>query len=64
MFPIRDHNPSGRVPHVTRFLIVANVLIFLAYWYGLPDEASLTRFIYTYGLIPAALTQGGGWAGG
>jgi membrane associated rhomboid family serine protease len=63
MFPIRDHNPSGRVPHVTRFLIVANVLIFLAYWYGLPDEASLTRFIYTYGLIPAALTQRGEWAG-
>ncbi len=47
--PIRDHNPSGRVPYVTYTLIAANVLVFLftvlsgvqgeIYWY--------------YGLVPA-----------
>ena len=31
MFPIRDHNPSGRTPFVTYALIVANVAIFLSY---------------------------------
>ena len=32
MFPIRDHNPSGRTPYVTYALIALNVLIFLSYW--------------------------------
>ena len=34
MFPIRDHNPSGRTPFVTYGLIAANVVIFLSYWQG------------------------------
>ena len=29
MFPIRDHNPSDKVPYVTFALIAANVAIFL-----------------------------------
>lgn len=29
MFPIRDHNPSSRTPHVTYALIVINIAMFL-----------------------------------
>ncbi len=59
MFPIRDHNPSGRRPYVTYGLIVANFVIFLSYWYGAADEDSLGRFFYTYGLVPAYISQSG-----
>ena len=36
MFPIRDHNPSTGTPHVTRALILLNVMLFLltAPWAG------------------------------
>ena len=30
MFPIRDHNPSGRTPFVVYALMAANILIFLS----------------------------------
>ncbi|THD82139.1 rhomboid family intramembrane serine protease [Aliigemmobacter aestuarii] len=63
MFPIRDHNPSGRTPFVTYALIVANVLIFLGYFLTLTDEVSLGRFFYDWGLVPRFLTEGGGWSG-
>ena len=59
MFPIRDHNPSGRVPYVTRLLIVADLLIFLGYWYGLPSDLAIERFFFTYGLVPAAFSGAG-----
>ncbi|MEO0503170.1 MAG: rhomboid family intramembrane serine protease, partial [Pseudomonadota bacterium] len=29
MFPIRDHNPSGRTPYVTWALMAINVAVFL-----------------------------------
>jgi len=52
MFPIRDHNPSGRIPIVTYALIAANVLVFLAMLplYGEPDR--LLAFFETWALIP------------
>jgi len=59
MFPIRDHNPSGRVAYVTYGLLIANVIIFLSYWYGLPDEDALYGFFYTFGLVPAYIGQNG-----
>lgn len=47
--PIRDHNPSGRVPYVTYTLIVANVLIFVLTWFsGVQGE-----IYWYYGLVPA-----------
>ncbi|NPD15300.1 rhomboid family intramembrane serine protease [Xinfangfangia sp. D13-10-4-6] len=52
MFPIRDHNPSGRVPFVTFALIAVNVVTFLAY-YPAASELWLARFYYTWGVIPA-----------
>ena len=58
MFPIRDHNPSGRTPYVTYTLIAANIAIFLAYWYGLKSEYALNEFFYTYGLVPQIVMSG------
>ncbi|MDZ7906266.1 MAG: rhomboid family intramembrane serine protease [Cypionkella sp.] len=59
MFPIRDHNPSGRVPYVTYALIAANVAIFLAYWFSYTSEEALGGFFYSFGLVPADIGQSG-----
>ncbi len=61
MFPIRDHNPSGRTPFVTLALIGANVLVFVLYWYGLPSDAAIGRFFMAYGLVPARISYGEGY---
>lgn len=61
MFPIRDHNPSGRTPFVTYALIVANVAVFLAYWPFLPTEMAMAAFYNDWGLVPDRVTAGQGW---
>lgn len=61
MFPIRDHNPSGRVPHVTRALIGLNCLIFAGYWFGLPSERAVDLFFMDWGLVPARISYGEGF---
>jgi len=63
MFPIRDHNPSGRTPYVTYALIVMNVVIFFSYFAILGDPARTASFFDTYGLVPAHLTSGSGLSG-
>ena len=60
MFPIRDHNPSGRTPFVTLVLIAINVVIFLGYFTTMGDW-QLTRFFMTWGLVPARLSAGYGY---
>ncbi len=62
MFPIRDHNPSGSTPHVTRLLIGLNVVIFLGYWFGLGSNAAIARFFMDWGLVPARIVYGEGYA--
>lgn len=59
MFPIRDHNPSGRTPFVTFALIALNAVVFLGYWLTLP-EFQIDRFFTEWGLVPARLTQAEG----
>jgi membrane associated rhomboid family serine protease len=59
MFPIRDHNPSGRVPYVTYALILLNVGIFFSYWTSMPSEARLAAFFFEWGLVPRHVTGGG-----
>ncbi|MGL6209717.1 MAG: rhomboid family intramembrane serine protease [Paracoccaceae bacterium] len=61
MFPIRDHNPSGRTPVVTYALLMANIGVFLAYWLTIPDERALGQFFFQWGLVPGAWMQGQGW---
>jgi membrane associated rhomboid family serine protease len=58
MFPIRDHNPSGRTPYVTYVLIAVNVAVFLAYWPFIPSEAALGRFYQLWGTVPFDITLG------
>jgi membrane associated rhomboid family serine protease len=57
MFPIRDHNPSGRVPYVNHALIAVNIVVFLGYWTTLSGSA-LDGFVYTYGLVPDRVLAG------
>jgi len=63
MFPIRDHNPSGRMPYVTYALIAANVLIFLSYWPMMQDNRAILQFYFEYALIPALVGEGQGLSG-
>jgi membrane associated rhomboid family serine protease len=60
MFPIRDHNPSGRTPYVTIALIAINILVFLAYFPSMTDF-QLNGFFGQWGLVPARLTFGEGY---
>ncbi|RKF14142.1 rhomboid family intramembrane serine protease [Roseovarius spongiae] len=63
MFPIRDHNPSGRTPYVTYALIAINVVVFLAYWPALSgDFRELMMFYYDWGVTPVLITQNGDYA--
>lgn len=61
MFPIRDHNPSGRTPYVTWALIAANVLIFLALLPDYSDPRALWAVWRDWAMIPARLSAGEGW---
>lgn len=58
MFPIRDHNPSGRTPYVTYLLMMANILIFMSYWGAMNDPQVINRVWLDYGMIPVRLSQG------
>ncbi len=63
MFPIRDHNPSGRIPYVTYVLMALNIGIFLSYVPILSDNRALYDFYNTYALIPARVGDGYGFEG-
>lgn len=58
MFPIRDHNPSGRTPLVTYVLIAVNIAVFLGYWLTITDDYQLALFFNRWGLVPVAVAQG------
>lgn len=60
MFPIRDHNPSGRTPYITYALIAANVLIFLSYWPFFNDPPSVDLLFVRWGMVPVCLAHGDG----
>ncbi len=62
MFPIRDHNPSGRTPYVVYALMAANILIFLAQFGLLRDGHALSRLYFDYAIIPARISAGDGYA--
>lgn len=60
MFPIRDHNPSGRTPYVTYLLMAANIAIFLGYVGLFDDPYGLDMFFMQFAAIPARLASGNG----
>ena len=59
MFPIRDHNPSGRTPFVTYALMALNIVVFLAYWPLFTDPRALNEFFYEWAMVPVLVTQEG-----
>jgi len=58
MFPIRDHNPSGRTPLVTYALIAANIAVFLGYWLIILDDYQMALFFNRWGMVPEAVMAG------
>ncbi len=63
MFPIRDHNPSGRTPYVTYLLIAVNIAVFLSYWGLFRDPRAINAFFFDWALIPALISEGQGFGG-
>ncbi len=61
MFPIRDHNPSGRTPWVTYALIPLNLVVFASYFAYFADEARLTAFFDRWAMIPSRISAGAGF---
>jgi membrane associated rhomboid family serine protease len=61
MFPIRDHNPSGRTPYVVYALIAANIAVFLSYAGIMSDDRALSQFFFDYAIIPARISSGSGY---
>ncbi len=59
MFPIRDHNPSRNTPYVTYALLLANIVVFLAYFPALSgDPSALGAFWDAWAIVPAEITSG------
>ena len=65
MIPLRDENPTLSPPHVTRLLIIANVIVFLLVWLSDFVTAlsgfeiiSLEDAILRYGMIPYYIMNG------
>ncbi len=56
MFPLKDHNPSGRVPIINYFLIGLNILVFI-YMFSL-GSSGLEEFIDRFALTPDHVTSG------
>lgn len=56
MIPIRDHNPSGKIPVFTYLILGVNVLVSV-YMLGLSPSA-LEAFVAQYAVIPAVITSG------
>ncbi|TCL09952.1 membrane associated rhomboid family serine protease [Shimia isoporae] len=58
MFPIRDHNPSGRTPYVVYALLALNVAIFLSYQPIMDNARALNAFFDEWALVPGEVTRG------
>ena len=62
MFPIRDHNPSGRTPFVVYTLIVANLLGFAMSGAMTVDDGAMMVVFADWALIPARVSEGRDWS--
>lgn len=58
MIPIRDHNPSTRLPYVTLALITLNVTVYLYGLTVLTTDMAMSQFYYDYAMIPARVSNG------
>ena len=53
MIPLRDVIPSRTTPYITVTIILLNALAWF-YEVSMPDERMLNRFLFLYGVVPAA----------
>ena len=61
MFPIRDHNPSGRTPWITWALMAINIAVFLGTWLQLPTEDAAFVLFDAWGMVPERIVMGQDW---
>ena len=58
MFPIRDHNPSERVPYVTYAIIAVNIAVFLWQMQFMGSDSALGDFWTHLALVPQDVMAG------
>jgi len=67
LLPLRDENPTSSPPHITRLLIIVNVIVFIFMWLPsyLPIDfpsfwASISpeEVVWKYGMIPENIMNG------
>lgn len=54
-FPIKDYNPTKRIPYITIFLIVVNVLIFS--YQSFFSKKPLNHYVNHYSMVPYEITH-------
>ena len=59
MFPIRDHNPSGRTPYVTYALMAINIVVFVSYVSMFKDPRAINEFFYEWAMVPVLIIMEG-----
>ncbi|MEY8801817.1 rhomboid family intramembrane serine protease [Leisingera sp. XS_AS12] len=60
MFPLRDHNPSGRTPYVVYVLMAVNILAYAYYSATYASPRALAYFYDSYAIVPAEISHGYG----
>lgn len=60
MFPIRDHNPSGRTPYVVYTLIAANILVYVSTLDIMSGDKTAYFFLLDWAMIPDRVSSGQG----
>lgn len=58
MFPLRDHNPSGRTPYVVYALIALNIAVFLATSSTMTNPEALNLFFTDWAVVPDQISHG------
>lgn len=63
MLPIRDHNPSERIPYVTYALIAVNAIVYVWQYWGLQGVTAGNQFLFDYAFWPILFDEGRGGVG-
>jgi membrane associated rhomboid family serine protease len=57
--PIRDENRSQTTPHITRILIIVNIIVFILLFYFafFPQDATVREFVESLSMVPSDILQ-------
>ena len=58
MFPLRDHNPTGKTPYVTYALMLVNIIVFFSYWGFIEDARRIIPFFDDWAFTPVFFSNG------